>query len=207
MIIIIDYGMGNIGSIHNMIRKFGTPAEISDDPAEILKADKLILPGVGAFDHGMTNLSERGLIPVLNKRVWEEKCPFLGICLGMQLITRSSEEGKLPGLGWIDGRTRRFQFHPGVGNLKIPHMGWNEVKPLAVAPLFLGFNEVPRFYFVHTYHVCCEDPADILALTSYGYDFVSAVKHGNIMGTQFHPEKSHKFGMRLLKNFVGLHSA
>jgi glutamine amidotransferase len=207
MIIIIDYGMGNLGSIRNMLKKIGAPAEISSDSSEILKAEKLILPGVGAFDHGMRNLSDRGLIAVLNQRVREEKCPILGICLGMQLLTQSSEEGNLPGLSWISAKTRRFQFSPEMGSLKIPHMGWNEVKPVAAAPLFLGFEETPRFYFVHSYHVRCDHSEDILATTFYGYDFVSAVKHENIMGTQFHPEKSHKFGMRLLKNFVELPSA
>jgi glutamine amidotransferase len=207
MIIIIDYGMGNLGSIRNMLKKIGTPAEISSDPSKISSAEKLVLPGVGAFDHGMTNLSARGLIPLLNRRVLDEKCPILGICLGMQLLSQSSEEGNLPGLGWIAGKTRRFQFLKGMASLKIPHMGWNEVKAADGAPLFIGFDETPRFYFVHSYHVCCDHSEDILATTFYGYDFVSAVKHENIMGTQFHPEKSHKFGMRLLKNFVGLQSA
>jgi glutamine amidotransferase len=204
MIVILDYGMGNIGSIRNMLKKIGAPAEISSDPSDILNAKKLILPGVGAFDHGMENLSNRRFIPLLNKKVFEDKCPILGICLGMQLLSQSSEEGNLPGLGWIGAQTRRFHFPAEMANLKIPHMGWNEVKPLSTAPLFIGFNETPRFYFVHSYHVCCNDPADILATTSYGYEFVSAVKHENIMGTQFHPEKSHKFGMRLLRNFVEL---
>ncbi len=202
MIVIVDYGMGNLGSIANMLKKVGAAAKISGDPAEISAAEKLILPGVGAFDHGMKNLSARGLVPLLNKRVREEKCPVLGICLGMQLLTRRSEEGTLPGLGWIAGETRRFQFADGLGRLKIPHMGWNEAKPVSGALLFGGYAECPRFYFVHSYHVCCDDPADILATTSYGYEFVSAVRHDNILGTQFHPEKSHRFGLNLLKNFV-----
>ncbi len=206
MIVIIDYGMGNLGSIRNMLKKIGAPAEISSEPAEISRAEKLILPGVGAFDHGMRSLADRGLIPLLNNLVLEEKRQILGICLGMQLLTQRSEEGCLPGLGWIAGETRRFRFPNGMG-LKIPHMGWNEVKPITGSPLFAGYEESPCFYFVHSYHVFCDDPADTLSTTFYGYEFVSAVKRGNIMGTQFHPEKSHKFGLRLLKNFVDLQHA
>ncbi len=204
MIVIIDYGMGNLGSIFNMLKKIGAPAEISGDPPKIFSAEKLILPGVGAFDHGMKNLRERGLIPILNKRVLEEKCPILGICLGMQLLTQCSEEGTLPGLGWIAAKTRHFRFSDGMARLKIPHMGWNEVQPVTAAPLFDGYEGIPRFYFVHSYHVCCEDTQDILGTTIYGYEFVSSVKHDNILGTQFHPEKSHKYGLQLLKNFIAL---
>ncbi len=203
MIVIIDYGMGNLGSIRNMLRKIGAPAEISSRPEVLESADKLILPGVGAFDSGMRSLAEKGMIPLLNRRILEEKCLILGICLGMQLMTRESEEGNLPGLGWIAATTRRFRFAGDSANLKIPHMGWNLVKPANRATLFSGLEE-PRFYFVHSYHVCCDDPADVLGTTSYGFEFTSAVKRDNIMGTQFHPEKSHKFGLKLLRNFVDL---
>jgi glutamine amidotransferase len=204
MVVIVDYGMGNLGSILNMLKKIGAAAKISGDPVDIMAADKLILPGVGAFDQGMTDLKERGLIALLNKRVLEEKCPILGICLGMQLLTTCSEEGQLSGLGWIQAKTRRFRFDGAEASLKIPHMGWNFVKPAYKSPFFDGFDQLPRFYFVHSYHVCCENPEDILATSLYGYEFTSAVKRGNIIGTQFHPEKSHKYGMQFLRNFVNI---
>ena len=204
MIIIVDYGMGNLGSILNMLKKIGASAKISGETTDILTAEKLILPGVGAFDHGMTHLSERGLIPLLNKRVLEESCPILGICLGMQLLSQRSEEGELPGLGWIDAETRRFHFDGENNYLKIPHMGWNEVRAVGQPALFKGFAHTPCFYFVHSYHVCCEQKEDIMATSFHGYEFVAAVGKGNIMGTQFHPEKSHRYGMQLLRNFVAL---
>lgn len=205
MIVIIDYGMGNVGSILNMLRRIGAGAKVSGDPGEIDKADKLILPGVGAFDLGMANLSERGLIPGLNKKVLEQKCPVLGICLGMQLLSRKSEEGVLPGLGWIDAATRRFRFDEKNAHLKIPHMGWALVKSMnGGKPLFDGFDTELRFYFVHSYHVCCSRPEDILGTSFHGCEFTAAVKRENVMGTQFHPEKSHKFGMRVLRNFAAL---
>jgi imidazole glycerol-phosphate synthase subunit HisH len=201
MIIIIDYGVGNVGSILNMLKKIGIRAKTSAAPDDILRADKLILPGVGAFDHGMRQLTESGLTQLLNKRVLEDKCPILGICLGMQLLSRRSEEGELPGLGWLDADTRRFQFGAAFGDLKIPHMGWNEVRDTGRSTLFAGFDHVPRFYFVHSYHVCCDRPEDVIATSIYGHEFSAAVGKDNIMGTQFHPEKSHRYGMQLLRNF------
>lgn len=204
MIAIIDYGMGNVGSILNMLKRLDEDARITRDLSEIKAADKLILPGVGAFDQGMTNLFNFGLIQALNGKVLNEKCPIMAICLGMQLLSNASEEGKLPGLGWIDAHTLRFRFESANAYLKIPHMGWNTVKPVDQSGLFAGFDELPRFYFVHSYHVCCKDPGDVLATASYGYEFTAAVRRGNVMGTQFHPEKSHKFGMRMLKNFATL---
>lgn len=204
MIVIIDYGMGNVGSILNMLKKVGCQAIISADPDAIRNADKLILPGVGAFDQGMTNLAERNLIPILNKKVLEDRCPILGICLGMQLLTIRSEEGKLSGLRWIDAETRRFSFKSENTFLKIPHMGWNAVKSLQTNSLFRGYDVAPRFYFVHSYHVCCNNKEDILATSFHGYEFTAAVGRDNIMGTQFHPEKSHRYGMHLLQNFGNL---
>lgn len=202
MIVIIDYGMGNLGSIQNMLKKIGAEAAISSDLEEIARASKLILPGVGAFDNGMRMLEERGLRKVLDRKVLVEGTPVLGICLGMQLFCTGSEEGSLPGLGWIDAETVRFHFGDAHTQLKIPHMGWNTVRVVKESPLFRDANGEQRFYFVHSYHVVCRDRRDVLTETSYGFDFTSAVQRGNIMGVQFHPEKSHRFGLNLLKNFV-----
>jgi len=203
MIVTINYGMGNLGSILNMLKKIGAPAIISSDAKEIQKADKLILPGVGSFDNGMKNLDALGFIPVLQEKVLHQKTPILGICLGMQLMTKNSEEGKLPGLGWIDAETIRFKHDPS-SSLKVPHMGWNSVSIAKDSPLFKEMYPDPRFYFVHSFHAVCYKTTDVLATSHFGYDFVSAFQRDNIMGVQFHPEKSHKYGMRLLKNFAEL---
>jgi glutamine amidotransferase len=185
-----------------MLKKIGTPSIVSGSVDVIQRADKLILPGVGAFDNGMKNISEMGLLPVLNDQVLEKGTPILGICLGMQLLTDKSEEGSLPGLGWIEGRTVRFSFDSQRKDLKIPHMGWNTVKVRKQGSLFTGMEDTPRFYFVHSYHVTCNRQEDVLGTTEHGYEFSSAISRGNILGTQFHPEKSHRFGMTLLRNFV-----
>lgn len=198
MTIVIDYGMGNLGSIANMIKKVGHKCIITSDLAEIKKATKLILPGVGSFDNGMKNLKELGMIEVLNQKVLSEKTPILGICLGMQLMTKSSEEGKLAGLGWIDAQTKKFVSD----TLKIPHMGWNVIKHQKESKLFEECESQKRFYFVHSYCVSCNQEVDILTNTNYTLDFVSSFEKENIVGVQFHPEKSHKFGMSLIKNFV-----
>lgn len=202
MIVIVDYGMGNLKSIQNMFKKVGVSAAISASHDEIMAADKLILPGVGAFDNAMKNLNEMKMIPVLNEKVLEKKTPTLGICLGMQLLTEKSEEGTLPGLGWIKGETKRFVFTGDNARLRIPHMGWNTVEVCKESKLFTDMFDEPRFYFVHSFHVVCADDSDSLCKTEYGYTFTSAVERGNIYGAQFHPEKSHKFGMKLLKNFA-----
>jgi glutamine amidotransferase len=203
MIVVIDYDMGNTGSILNMIKKAGGEATISSDPEEIRNADKLILPGVGSFDSGMQNLSNLGLINILRKKVTEQEIPLLGICLGLQLLTRRSEEGILQGLGLVDASTVRFRL-PNNSGLKIPHMGWNSVIVRKESPLFHNVSQNSVFYFVHSYHVVCNSAEDILSTTNYGYDFVSSLQSGNIFGTQFHPEKSHKYGLKLMKNFVEL---
>lgn len=204
-IVIVDYGLGNLASILNMLRKVGArDAAISSDAGDIARAGKLILPGVGAFDNGMANLAERGLIPVLNERVRDAHIPVLGICLGLQLFAAQSEEGRLPGLGWIDADTVRFDAADARGSIKVPHMGWNTMTVCGSSPLFDGLGDDTRFYFVHSYHLRCRDADDVTATTHYGYDFPASVRRGNIMGTQFHPEKSHKYGARLLKNFVDL---
>jgi glutamine amidotransferase len=202
MIVIIDYHMGNLGSILNMLKRIGAPAKVSSETADIMAATKLILPGVGAFDNGMRKLAQADLLPLLQEKVLIQKTPVLGICLGMQLLTRSSEEGSLPGLGWIDGRTVRFKFGPEHSGLKVPHMGWNTVAFRPDSVLARDHETEPRFYFVHSYHVVCNRKEDVAGTTVHGYEFASAVQKDNIFGVQFHPEKSHKFGMQLLKNFV-----
>lgn len=204
MIVVIDYGMGNVGSILNMLKKIGAKAIISSKNEDIKMANKLILPGVGAFDNAMENLNALQLIDLLNHRVLIDKIPILGICLGIQLLTKESEEGKLKGLGWIDAKTIRFDFGINEANLKIPHMGWNTAYPQKKNLLFKDMFEESRFYFVHSYHVVCNDKSDILTITHHGFDFISGIAKDNIMGVQFHPEKSHKFGMRLLGNFAEL---
>jgi glutamine amidotransferase len=203
-IVIVDYRMGNTGSIINMLKRVGATASCSSQPSDIGRADKLILPGVGAFDHGMSHLRQLGLIEVLTRRVVTDGVPVLGICLGLQLLSKSSEEGTLAGLGWVDARTVRFAFGPGQSGLRIPHMGWNTVTPRRRDSLFRDLDEDHGFYFVHSYHLVCAREEDVLATAHYGYDFACAVQHGNILGTQFHPEKSHRFGKQLLKNFVEL---
>ena len=203
MIAIVDYGVGNLGSVLNMLKKIGAAAVISSQAKDIEAADKIILPGVGAFDNATKNLSDLGLIPVLNKRVMQDKVPILGICLGLELFTQRSQEGKSAGLGWLDAETVKFNFAK-QEPLKVPHMGWNRVVVLRKNILFDNMEQDARFYFVHSYHVVCRDTNDALAKTNYGYDFTSAVVKENIAGVQFHPEKSHKFGIQLFKNFVEL---
>ena len=202
MIVIIDYGLGNLGSMLNMMKKIGAKAIVTSDHDAIAKADKLILPGVGSFDAGMKNLNERNMISLLNEKVLADHVPILGVCLGMQLLGRKSEEGKLPGLGWLDAETSRFKFEEPACSLKIPHMGWNQLTVCQQHALFKNLEAENRFYFVHSYHLRCIVEDNILAKTSYGFDFTSAVVKDNILGVQFHPEKSHLFGIRLLKNFV-----
>ena len=203
MIVIVDYGIGNLASVLNMFKKIGaTNVCISKDYALIEKATKLILPGVGAFDAGMDNLEKSGLIPLLNKKVIEEKIPLLGICLGMQLLTNKSEEGVNPGLGWIDAETVKFNLDPAL-KLKVPHMGWNYIKVLNQNPL-IDMGSKNRFYFVHSYYVKCKDESQSIATSDFGIDFTCMINKDNIYGAQFHPEKSLKFGMQVLENFVKL---
>lgn len=201
MIAIVDYGLGNLGSIANMLKVIGERSVITSDPEKIQKADKLILPGVGAFDAGMTQLSERGLISVLQEETLQKGKPLLGICLGMQLLGRKSEEGTLSGLGLVPFDNIRFRIDPASG-LKVPHMGWDIVRFERKSPLLDGIEGTQRYYFVHSYHVVCDDSENRLMTCDYGYEFVAAVVKDNILGVQFHPEKSHNFGMKLLENFA-----
>lgn len=201
MISIVDYGMGNIGSIQNMLDRIGFSSEVVNTCELILNASKLILPGVGAFDTAMSKLDSMGVRDALDKRVVRDHIPVLGICLGMQLLTRGSEEGSLNGLGWIDADTKRFPREMG---LKIPHMGWNLVNRSSGSPLTKDFEPEARFYFVHSYAVSVDDQKHSILKSTYGIEFDSAIQKDNIYGVQFHPEKSHKFGMKLLKNFAEL---
>ena len=203
-IVIVDYGMGNVGSIRNMLKHIGFRAIISGTLEDIKNADKLILSGVGAFDSAMNKISGTGLLDALNIKVMEEKTPLLGICLGMQLFSHASEEGLCRGLGWIDATTVRFSFTGPASRLRVPHMGWNTLSIRNPHPLFQGMPEDMRFYFVHSYHVQGARKDMTLATTHYGYDFTSVIAKDNICGVQFHPEKSHKFGMKLLNNFINL---
>ncbi len=203
LIAVVDYGMGNVGSVANMLRRLGNNVTITQDHGELRSATKLILPGVGAFGRGIEMLSESGLANTLTELVIQRMTPILGICLGMQLMTRSSEEGDsaAPGLGWIDAKTVRLKPASELG-LKVPHMGWSHARPVNSSPLFVGVEEGQRFYFVHSYQVVCNNLEDVAAVTFYGGSFVAAFSHGHIHGVQFHPEKSHRFGMALLKRFV-----
>jgi imidazole glycerol-phosphate synthase subunit HisH len=199
MIVIVDYGMGNVGSIHNMLSRIGHDSVISSESKQINGASHLILPGVGAFDSGMKNLERLGLIELLAGRVHGAGVPLLGVCLGLQLLTEASEEGRLPGLGWLPGRTVRFDISE---SLKIPHMGWNTVNIRRPNALITDTGEEQRFYFVHSYHLSLEDERDVAATCQYGYEFPAIVERGNICGTQFHPEKSHRFGRSILESFA-----
>lgn len=202
LIVIIDYGMGNIRSIMNKIHRAGQDAIVSFEYDMINSADKLILPGVGHFFNGMKRLKERNIIDILNKKVLEDKTPILGICLGMQLFTRHSEEGNTEGLGWLDAETLKFTLTD--IKHKVPHMGWNSIEQKKISPLLIDIPDNKQYYFVHSYHVRCNIKEDILTSTIYGYEFVSSVQKENIYGTQFHPEKSHEWGEKLIKNFLNL---
>jgi len=204
MISVVDYGMGNLGSILNMLRKLGLDGSSADDPDVIADADRVILPGVGAFLQAMENLRGRGLVDALNHVVVDRGRPILGICLGMQLLTEGSEEGDAEGLGWVEARTVRFHFSEREERLVLPHMGWNLVEVARRGSILDGFEQDPRFYFVHSYHVRCRNEGDVVGRTTYGYSFHSALQVGNVCGTQFHPEKSHRFGLKVLENFARL---
>ena len=204
MLIIIDYGLGNMRSVQKAFERLNIEVVVAGDKALVEKGNKYILPGVGHFVAGMKNLRDRDLLEVLNHRVLVDKVPILGICLGMQLMTTHSEEGDCQGLEWIDANTRRFNSIEFGKKLKIPHMGWNTLSVAKDSSLLKNIEISDTFYFVHSYRVVCHHPADILAKTGYGIEFVSAFQRDNIWGVQFHPEKSHKAGLRLLQNFASL---
>jgi imidazole glycerol-phosphate synthase subunit HisH len=202
MITIIDYGTSNLGSMTNMLRKIGQVSRIASEPRDLEDATKIIVPGVGSFDAGMRKLTESGMIPLLNRKVLEERVPTLGVCLGMHLMTRGSEEGDLPGLGWLAAQTVRFD-QKADPTLRVPHMGWNEVTAVKESAVTADMAEETRFYFAHSYFVQPDSVSDVLLETRYGAtSFAAAVARDNIVAGQFHPEKSHRFGMWLLKNFA-----
>jgi imidazole glycerol-phosphate synthase subunit HisH len=202
MITIVDYGCGNPASIRNMLKKLGHDSVISDNYEQIADAYKLILPGVGAFDHGMQQLADLNIVEVLKIKVERENTPILGICLGVQLFCKQSEEGLAEGFGWIDAEVVRFDKTKLREIDKIPHMGWCDLTLTRDCRLFEGIDNAPRFYFVHSYHLNCSQTEQVSATASHGYEFTAAVEKDNIVGVQFHPEKSHRFGMALLNNFV-----
>lgn len=202
-ICIIDYGLGNSGSIQNMLKRIGYKSSITNSLEEINSADLLFLPGVGSFDDGMGNLQKHNLIEILERKVIVEKTPIVGICLGMQLLLQGSEEGEMPGLGWIKGYCKKFDFKENTSRLRIPHMGWNFINNSQPGDGLLAL-EVPelRFYFVHSYYAALAEKSDELCATNHGFSFSSGIKKDNIVGFQFHPEKSHKFGILLFKNII-----
>lgn len=204
MIHIVDYGLGNIQAFLTMFKRLGVQAVRAQSAVDLDGASKLILPGVGAFDHAMQLLEQSGMRPALEALVRNDKVPVLGICVGMQILALTSEEGKLPGLGWVRGRVRSFRSEKRSASLPLPHMGWNDVQPKSGSPIFAGLEADARFYFLHSYFFECDDSAHVAATASYGLDFGCAVSAGNVHGVQFHPEKSHHFGAQLLKNFAEL---
>lgn len=202
MTVIVNFGMGNLRSIQYKLQKLNITALIGSEIRDIEKADKLILPGVGHFASGMKNLHDSNLIDIIEKKVFGDKVPILGICLGMHLFTKWSEEGNVEGLGWIEAETKRFHFNSSSNELRVPHVGWNNITKKKKSPLLDGIPDGSRFYFTHSYHVITVNNDDIIATTHYGYDFISGIQKENIYGTQFHPEKSHKEGMQIIQNFI-----
>jgi glutamine amidotransferase len=205
MIRIVDYGVGNIQAFLNLFKRMGIAAQRADTPDALQDATRLVLPGVGHFDHAMQRLNDSGMRLPLEKLVLERNVPVIGVCVGMQMLGQSSDEGELPGLNWIPGRVRAFSSNPASAHLPMPHMGWNQLQPRVESALFSsGFDEVPQFYFLHSYFFDAADKTDVAATAHYGFDFDAVVSRGNIHGVQFHPEKSHHWGEQLLKNFAEL---
>ena len=204
MIHVIDYGLGNIQAFLTLYKRLGIEAIRTKTAADLTDASKIILPGVGVFDHAISLLNQSGMRPILETLVLQDKVPVLGICVGMQILASSSDEGQLPGLGWVAGKVRAFGANEESSRLPLPHMGWNDVQPKLNHPLFSDLETDARFYFLHSYYFECDQPSNIVATASYGIDFTCAVSANNVYGVQFHPEKSHHFGTQLLKNFAEL---
>lgn len=204
MITIIDYGLGNIRAFVNVYERLNIRTKVAHKAEDIKDATKIILPGVGAFDYAMSQLNASGMRDELEKQVLENKIPIMGICVGMQILAKSSDEGNLPGLGWIDGEVKLFDSSLIQYKTRLPHMGWNSINPVNENPLLAGFNNESRFYFLHSYYFVCKRSEEVIATTTYGIHFSSAVNEENIFGIQFHPEKSHSNGIQLLHNFANL---
>lgn len=202
MIAIIDYGVGNVLAFANAFKRLNIDATAATSNADLARATKLILPGVGSFDRAMEHLNESGMRERIEQLVLVSAMPILGVCVGMQMLARSSQEGSMPGLGWINGQVNKFDGAALPAGTTLPHMGWNDVQPTTEGGLFTGLGDRARFYFLHSYYFSCGQPSHKIAMTDYGGLFCSAVRADNIMGVQFHPEKSHQFGSRLLKNFA-----
>lgn len=206
MTVIVDYGVGNLGSVKNMIQKVGGRPSIGATRHDIERAEILILPGVGSFDSGANHLRESGLWDILNQRVLDDKVPILGICLGAQLMTRSSQEGHERGLGWFDAQTLRMDFQNVVGKWPLPNVGWRNVSPRNGYAMLDGLEDEPRFYFVHSYYMEAADPSIVSISASYGFEFACGLHRDNIHCVQFHPEKSHAFGMQFFRNFLKVYA-
>jgi len=204
MIAIIDYGLGNVKAFAAVYTKLNIPYKIAKLPNDLINASKIILPGVGAFDYAMQRLEQSGLKNELTELVLKDKVPVLGVCVGMQMLANTSEEGKLPGLGWIDGTVKRFETTSMQSDYYIPHMGWNDISVIRQNNLLRDLDESKRFYFLHSYYFQCNNNDDKIAVTNYGLAFDCAVNHKNVYGVQFHPEKSHNWGVQILKNFAEL---
>lgn len=204
MIHVVDYGLGNVQAFLTLYKRLGIEATRAKTTTDLISATKIILPGVGAFDYAISLLNQSGMRPILETLVLQDKVPVLGICVGMQILASSSEEGQFPGLGWVAGKVRPFGVRELSNRIPLPHMGWNDVYPKLGHPLFSGLETDAKFYFLHSYYFECDQPAHIVATSSYGIDFSCAVSANNVHGVQFHPEKSHHFGTQLLKNFAEL---
>jgi glutamine amidotransferase len=201
MITIVDYGLGNIRAFLNVYRRLNIDVKTATNADELRDASKVILPGVGSFDHAMEQLERSGMRETLDDLALRQRVPILGVCVGMQILGRASDEGTSPGLGWIEGRVKTLESLMSVEKLPVPHMGWNDVRPVVSNKLFDQLSSGARFYFLHSYYFHCDREGDAIAVSSYGADFACAVNATNIFGVQFHPEKSHQFGARLLQNF------
>jgi len=204
MIAIIDYGLGNINAIYTVYKNLNIPVTVASNPPDLENSEKFILPGVGAFDYAMDKLDKSGMRDTLNDLIQNKKKDILGICVGMQMLAKSSEEGNLPGLGWLNAEVKMFNKYVDNYELLIPHMGWNNITPKKESPLLIGFCNSSYFYFLHSYYFEAHDDTNIVSTTKYGNDFVSTINNKNIYGVQFHPEKSHQSGIQLLKNFSEL---
>lgn len=204
MISIVDYGLGNLKAFANIYKRLNIPAEIVTTVDQLKRSERIILPGVGAFDHAMERLNNSGLRDILDELVLNKGIPVLGICVGMQMLGNSSDEGSLSGLKWIDGDVKLFDVNSIQHTTRLPHMGWNDVEPTKQNPIMEGLDKNAIFYFLHSYYFSCSNPDDSIAESDYGIRYTCAVNHKNIYGVQFHPEKSHSYGIQLLKNFANL---